>query len=71
MRRTAVASCLALAALVGMTFWAWPRPRPNLLLITLDTTRADRLGCYGIRGDGPPFSTSWLELRARARSSGK
>ena len=22
-------------------------PRPNLLLITLDTTRADRLGCYG------------------------
>jgi len=23
--------------------------RPNLLLITLDTTRADRLGCYGYR----------------------
>ena len=22
-------------------------PRPNLLLITLDTTRADHLGCYG------------------------
>jgi len=22
-------------------------PRPNVLLITLDTTRADRLGCYG------------------------
>lgn len=28
-------------------FWFWPRPRINLLLITLDTTRADRLGCYG------------------------
>lgn len=23
------------------------QPRPNVLLITLDTTRADRLGCYG------------------------
>ena len=23
--------------------------RPNILLITLDTTRADRLGCYGYR----------------------
>src|SRR5262245_4827744 len=22
-------------------------PRPNLLLVTLDTTRADHLGCYG------------------------
>src|SRR5262245_1256163 len=22
-------------------------PRPNVLLVTLDTTRADRLGCYG------------------------
>ena len=26
---------------------AGQRPRDNLLLITLDTTRADRLGCYG------------------------
>ena len=24
-----------------------PEERPNILLITLDTTRADRLGCYG------------------------
>ncbi len=24
-----------------------PSPRPNLVLITLDTTRADHLGCYG------------------------
>lgn len=42
------------------TFWAEPRlvskgrreahiphPRPNVLLITLDTVRADHLGCYG------------------------
>lgn len=24
-----------------------PPPQPNLLLVTLDTTRADRIGCYG------------------------
>lgn len=28
--------------------------RPNLLLITLDTTRADRLGCYGYERDTTP-----------------
>lgn len=29
-------------------------PRPNLLLVTLDTTRADRLGCYGARDASTP-----------------
>ena len=24
-----------------------PKDAPNVLLLTLDTTRADRLGCYG------------------------
>jgi arylsulfatase A-like enzyme/Flp pilus assembly protein TadD len=33
--------------LAGLAFWFWPRTRPHLLLITLDTTRADRLKCYG------------------------
>lgn len=28
--------------------------RPNIVLITLDTTRADRLGCYGFRGNTSP-----------------
>src|SRR6185436_11533110 len=28
--------------------------RPNIILITLDTTRADRLGCYGRAGAGTP-----------------
>ncbi len=28
--------------------------RPNLLLVTLDTTRADRLGCYGREGAATP-----------------
>lgn len=30
------------------------RASPNLLLITLDTTRADHLGCYGAGGDRTP-----------------
>lgn len=28
--------------------------RPNVILVTLDTTRADRLGCYGRAGAGTP-----------------
>ena len=28
--------------------------KPNILLITLDTTRADRLGCYGWEGAETP-----------------
>src|SRR4029078_9093547 len=28
--------------------------RPNVLLLTLDTTRADHLGCYGDRKAGTP-----------------
>jgi len=31
-----------------------PAERPNVVLITLDTTRADRLGCYGRAGAGTP-----------------
>ncbi|HMB67848.1 MAG TPA: sulfatase, partial [bacterium] len=45
----AIAS-LALAAGCGSP----PDPRPNVLLITLDTTRADRLGCYGHERDTSP-----------------
>ncbi len=51
-----VAAALALLALAALGWTLWhrqPSPaalvakRQNLLLITLDTTRADRLGCYG------------------------
>ncbi|HEY3968843.1 MAG TPA: sulfatase, partial [Planctomycetaceae bacterium] len=38
---------LAAGVLALLAFWLWPRHRANLLLITLDTTRADHLGCYG------------------------
>ena len=46
-RRTAVALGIA-ACVVGVVCWQrfWPA-RPNVLLITLDTTRADHLGSYG------------------------
>ena len=33
--------------LAAIIIWLWPRKLTNVLLITLDTTRADRLGCYG------------------------
>lgn len=36
----------AAAAGAGFLFLR-PRPRPNVLLVTIDTLRADRLGCYG------------------------
>ncbi len=36
-----------LAAAIGGYAWRHSTPRRNLILITLDTTRADRLGCYG------------------------
>jgi arylsulfatase A-like enzyme/Flp pilus assembly protein TadD len=31
-----------------------PADRPNVVLVTLDTTRADRLGCYGRANAGTP-----------------
>jgi len=37
----------AAAAVAGLLSCGGPTARPNLILITLDTTRADRLGCYG------------------------
>ncbi len=31
----------------GATWWYWGAPRPNMILVTFDTTRADHLGAYG------------------------
>jgi arylsulfatase A-like enzyme/Tfp pilus assembly protein PilF len=42
-----ILSLLCLAAVGGAAYWLWPKQRFNLVLITLDTTRADHLGCYG------------------------
>lgn len=42
---------IVLVPLIAGGLWAWREHslsrRPNVLLITLDTTRSDRLGCYG------------------------
>jgi arylsulfatase A-like enzyme len=51
-----------------------PVERPNLVLITLDTTRADRLGCYGYQHETSPnldrlAQESMLYTRAYATSS--
>jgi arylsulfatase A-like enzyme/Tfp pilus assembly protein PilF len=47
-RKQRYAFAAGLAVLVGVAgFLLWPSRRINLLLITLDTTRADRIGCYG------------------------
>jgi len=71
MRRVVVGILCALAVLAGWTVLARPRwvhpllpPRApaNLLLVSLDTLRADRLGAYGHRGAQTP------RLDALARS---
>jgi len=52
-----VVALAALAAAAAVAGGGSPRAqpaRPNLLLFTLDTVRADRLGSYGYRGAGTP-----------------
>jgi arylsulfatase A-like enzyme/Flp pilus assembly protein TadD len=44
----------AVALLVALTSLHAQPTRPNLLLITLDTVRADHLGAYGYRGTATP-----------------
>lgn len=46
-KRRLIWTVVLLTAALSCVFWFWPRPRLNLLIVTLDTTRADRLGCYG------------------------
>ncbi len=53
-RICAIAVCAALlGAAAGIVLW--PDQRLNLLVITLDTTRADRIGCYGYRTAATPI----------------
>jgi len=47
-KRVVTALAIALAGACGAA------PRPDIVLITLDTTRADRVGCYGYRGATTP-----------------
>lgn len=46
--RIRISALTLFGLIVGGVVWYVRSPRPlNVLLITLDTTRADRLGCYG------------------------
>jgi arylsulfatase A-like enzyme/predicted Zn-dependent protease len=40
---------LAVLITVGAAFWIRTTPRLNIILVTLDTTRADHLGAYGYK----------------------
>ncbi len=55
MSRRRLLLCAATAISAGLAWWLWPvRQKPNFLLVTLDTTRADRIGCYGYRAGSTP-----------------
>ena len=47
-RRVWIVACAILALIgAGALRWYWQSPRPNIILVTFDTTRADHLGAYG------------------------
>jgi arylsulfatase A-like enzyme/Flp pilus assembly protein TadD len=49
---------LALAS--SAAWWLWPaRQATSLILISVDTLRADRLGCYGYRKNPTPHFDRW------------
>lgn len=52
--RLAVAG-VVLAVVAAGGFVAWRRPRPNLIVVVVDTLRADRLAAYGNRRGLTPF----------------
>lgn len=54
-RWAGVGVCVLVVALIGMEFRSWfQTPTRNLIFISLDTTRADRLGCYGWKDASTP-----------------
>ena len=50
-----------LAGACSSTKGPQPQPKTNVLIITLDTTRADRLGCYGSDRGLTPFLDSFAK----------
>jgi len=59
MKRKWILSSIALVVGTGFLIWIvfsfGFRPRPNVLVITMDTTRADHLSCYGYQKIKTPF----------------
>lgn len=39
---------------ISVFVWAWPHQKLNVILVTLDTTRADHVGCYGYEAASTP-----------------
>lgn len=64
LRRWLVIAVVAAGALAGVALWAVRRShdRPNIVLITIDTLRADHVGSYGDRDAATPT----LDALARA-----
>jgi choline-sulfatase len=61
--RLIAAAVAMIAAVAGVAvWWRWPEPRPNVLLVSIDTLRADRLGSYGYAAARTPVLD---ELAAR------
>lgn len=60
-----VAASLPLLSACERTAETSPRPRPNLLLITIDTLRADHVGAYGYRLDTTPTIDALAKRGAR------
>ncbi len=55
-RRRLAATILLGVAFAAIAWWLYPRPdpRPNLLLVTIDTLRADHVGAYGATSSQTP-----------------
>lgn len=54
------AAWIGLALLPLAVWWLWPARRAaNLILISVDTLRADRLGCYGYSRNQTPHFDRW------------
>lgn len=74
---TLTVRCLADQSVAGIAVLANPRmvpltaarSGPNLLLISLDTLRADRLGCYGYERDTTPFIDALAERSLLVRDT--
>jgi len=56
---------IAAGACSGSPPPASPPPRPNVLLVTIDTLRADHLGCYGDAGAATPVMDGLAARGAR------
>jgi arylsulfatase A-like enzyme/tetratricopeptide (TPR) repeat protein len=65
-RTIGVALALAALSIAGVAISrSWRRPRPNLLVVTIDTLRADHVGAYGYAAADTPVMDSLAREGAR------